>query len=418
MAGIVHVIGAGLAGLSAASALAEQGIGVGVHEAGPAAGGRCRSYFDRALGMVVDNGNHLMLSGNRDLAAFRARIGADAPLAGPGRALFPFLDLADGTRWTLAPNAGRLPFWVFAPARRVAGSRIGDYAALLRLARLRGTATIAELFAAHPLYRRLIAPLSIAVLNTPPEAASAALMGAVLRETLARGGQAAIPLYPAQGLSAALIDPALAWLAGRGVALGFGQRIAALECADGRVSGLLGPGGRIALAPADRVVLAVPAPVAADLLTGLVVPDRFEAIVNLHFAATADLGAAGFLGLIGGTAEFVFAKQGHLSVTISAANRLGEASQEDLAAAVWADLQSALGLSGPLAPWRLVREKRATFAATPAQEARRPDARAAMRLGLANLVLAGDWTATGLPATIEGAIRSGRVAASIMRAQA
>jgi uncharacterized protein with NAD-binding domain and iron-sulfur cluster len=70
-------------------------------------------------------------------------------------------------------------------------------------------------------------------------------------------------------------------------------------------------------------------------------------------------------------------------------------------------VQHALNLSDPIPPWRVVKEKRATFAATPEQDRRRPPA----KTGLANLVLAGDWTATGLPATIEGAIRSGRRAA-------
>ena len=418
MAARVHVIGAGLAGLSAATILAGAGYAVSLYEAGPAAGGRCRSYHDRTLDLLIDNGNHLLLSGNRDVFDFRARIGAEdrpgAALAGPEAAAFPFLDLASGARWILRPSAGRLPLWAFSAARRVPGSRARDYLALAKLATVRDDRSVADLFATHPLYRRLIAPLAIAVLNTPPEEALARLLGAVLRETLARGGRAAIPRFPAHGLSAALIDPALAWLAARGAAMAYGRRIAGLTLSGGRVSGLEGPGGAVALAPADWVLLAVPAPVAGGLLPGLVVPDEFQAIVNLHFAATADLGPAGFLGLLGGTAEWVFAKDGHLSVTISAANRLNEADPEALAADVWSDLSRALALPAAMPACRLVRERRATFAATAAQEARRPGP----RVGPANLLLAGDWTATGLPATIEGAIRSGRVAASLVRKDA
>ncbi len=81
-----------------------------------------------------------------------------------------------------------------------------------------------------------------------------------------------------------------------------------------------------------------------------------------------------------------------------------------IAAAVWADVRAALRLPEPMPPMRVVKEKRATFAASAAQERRRPQA----RTGIANLVLAGDWTATGLPATIEGAIRSGRTAAGLL----
>jgi uncharacterized protein with NAD-binding domain and iron-sulfur cluster len=114
--------------------------------------------------------------------------------------------------------------------------------------------------------------------------------------------------------------------------------------------------------------------------------------------------------VIGGVAEWVFVKPGIVSVTISAANRLIELPAEEIAALVWPDVRAACDLAGAMPPWRVVKEKRASFAATAAQSRRRPSA----RTGLANLVLAGDWTATGLPATIEGAIRSGRQAAEIM----
>src|ERR1700758_239655 len=129
----VHIIGAGLAGLSAALDLSARGERVIVHEATAFAGGRCRSYRDAALGMTIDNGNHLLLSGNHAALAFLREIGAEQQLIGPRAAEFPFVDLASGERWTLRFNEGRLPFWVFDRKRRVPGTGPLDYLPLGRL---------------------------------------------------------------------------------------------------------------------------------------------------------------------------------------------------------------------------------------------------------------------------------------------
>ncbi len=409
MTGHVHVIGAGLAGLSAALALAEAGRTVTVYEAGPVAGGRCRSYFDRELDLTIDNGNHLLLSGNHAAMRYLDKIGGRAALGGPAEAIFPFIDLTDDRRWILRPNRGPRPWWVLSRARRVPGTWLPDYLALRRIMNIADDRTVHAEFREARLYRSLIAPLTIAALNTQPEQALLPLLAAVLRETLMQGGAACVPMFPRDGLSAALIDPAVALLTGMGATFHFGHRIAGLQIEAGAVTGLTGPDGPIPLGKADSVVMAVPPWVAADLLPGLPVPTMFQAIVNVHFRVAADPGPAGFYGLIGGSAEWVFVKTGHVSTTTSAANRLAESDADRIATAVWPNVRAALGLTGPMPPWRVVKERRATIAATAAQERRRPEA----RTDVANLVLAGDWTVTGLPGTIEGAIRSGETAAAL-----
>ncbi|HUC17304.1 MAG TPA: hydroxysqualene dehydroxylase HpnE [Acetobacteraceae bacterium] len=420
-AGTVHIVGAGLAGLSAAVTLAGRGRQVLLYEAGPAAGGRCRSYFDRELGCRIDNGNHLILAGNHAAIAYLETIGARATMDGPDRALFPFFDLATDERWVLRPNRGRLPWWVLLPGRRVPGTRLGEYLTLARLLRAPREASVREVIGSGPLVRRLLEPLAVSALNARPEVGSAWLFGRVLNESLARGGAAAVPLTPRVGLSESFIDPALARLASSGARIHFSRRVIGLEIAGDRagdrVAALVSAGETIPLGTGDAVVLAVPAPVAKGLLPQLTVPDEFEAILNVHFRTRAEPGPAGFMALIGGLTEWVFVKPEVVSVTVSAAGRVIDEPAETLAGAIWPEVCRALGLSGPLPPVRVVKEKRATFAATPAQERLRPDACSGRRIGLANLVLAGDWTATGLPATIEGAIRSGRHAAEIFLTQ-
>jgi hydroxysqualene dehydroxylase len=405
----VHVIGAGLAGLSAAIALRERGHAVTVIEAGPAGGGRCRSYFDRELGLRIDNGNHLLLSGNRSAFAFLETIGARSTLAMPAEPVFPFVDLRNRLRWVLRPNRGRIPWWVLSGKRRVPGTRATDHLALLRLRRIRNDATVATSLRNDTLYRRLVEPLAVAALNTPPDVALARLLGAVMRETLFRGGGACISAVPREGLSESLIDPAVAWLRARGCEVVTGRRVTELRIEASRVRELA---TTEAATPVEAVVLAVPPWVAADLLPGQKCPTEFQAILNVHFRIEADPGPAGFVGLVGGIAEWVFVKRGHVSVTVSAANRMIEQEAEAIARAVWPDVQAALDLAGEMPPWRVVKERRATVAATAEQERLRPGA----RTSIANLVLAGDWTATGLPGTIEGAIRSGRTAAEVLLA--
>jgi squalene-associated FAD-dependent desaturase len=406
----VHVVGAGLAGLSAAVSLAASGVPVVLSDAARQAGGRCRSYHDAQLDMVIDNGNHLVLSGNPAVARYLRAIGAEDRLAGPERAEFAFLDLRDGTRWTLRPNDGPIPWWVLLPGRRVPGTRPRDYLALARLLRRHPGRRIDEVIATTgPLWERLLRPMLVSILNTAPEEGSADLAGAVMRESLAKGGAASRPRVATPTLAAAFVDPALEHLRRAGAAIRLGCRLRSLGLEDGRVTELRFAEETVALEPEDSVVLALPPWVAQELLPGMTAPDEHRPIVNAHFRLAPPPGAPPMMGLIGGTAEWVFAFPDRISVTVSAADHLLDLDADSLAERLWRDVAAAHGLPGALPPCRIVKEKRATFAATPAQEARRPPARTRW----ANLFLAGDWTATELPATIEGALRSGETAAAL-----
>jgi len=406
----VHVVGAGLAGLAASVRLAAAGIAVVLHEAARQAGGRCRSYDDATLGCRIDNGNHLLIAGNTAAMEYLRAIGAAHTLVGPPEAAYPFLDLATGERWVMRPNAGRVPWWLLDRARRVPGTRALDYLRALRIAMAARDATITDVLDRRAtIFRRLWQPLAVAALNTEVEHGSAALLGRVLRESFGRGGSACRPLVPRVGLSESLVEPALDRLRAGGAELRFGSRLRGIELDGERVTALAFDSGSEPLAPNAAVVLAVTAPVAARLVPGLEAPDEFRAIVNAHYRVAAPAESPLFVGLVGGAAEWVFRKREVLSVTISAADRFIDTQADELAALLWRDVVRAYELRDATLPaWQIVKERRATFAATPAQLLRRPPA--ATRW--ANLALAGDWTATGLPATIEGAIRSGFAAAA------
>jgi squalene-associated FAD-dependent desaturase len=404
----VHVVGAGLAGLSAAMILANRGVPVVLSEAARHAGGRCRSYHDPALGMVIDNGNHLVLSGNAAVSRYLRAVGAQDRLAGPAAAEFPFFDVSTGQGWTLRPNDGPVPWWVFDTGRRVPRTRLRDYLGLVSLMRRHPGRRIDEVLSCRGrLWDAFLRPVLVSALNTDPEIASADLAGAVMRETLAKGGRHARPLIAASGLAAAFVDPALDRLRACGATIRFGHPLRALALESDRIVGLVFEEDEEAVGRGDQVILAVPPWIAQKLLPGITAPDAFCAIVNAHFRLAPPAGCPAMVGLVGGMAEWVFAFPDRLSVTVSAADRLLDMDTQALSEALWHDVAAVHGLSPSLPPCRIVKEKRATFASTPAQEARRPSTRTRWKNGL----LAGDWTDTGLPATIEGALRSGEAAA-------
>lgn len=168
----VHIIGAGISGLSAAVRLANAGYRVAVHEATQQAGGRCRSYFDAATNLTIDNGNHLLLSGNSHALSYARSIGTVAGLVGPKRAQFPFVDLATGLRWQLDLGDSRLPLWVFDEARRVPDTGLRDYLALAPLAWAGTEALVGNTIPCKgTLYDRLVQPLLLAALNVDPRKA-------------------------------------------------------------------------------------------------------------------------------------------------------------------------------------------------------------------------------------------------------
>jgi squalene-associated FAD-dependent desaturase len=403
----VYVVGAGLAGLSAAVALAAKGVPVEMIEAAGAAGGRCRSYYEPALDCVIDNGNHLILSGNWAVQDYLRTIGSEKNFVGPATTEMAFADLRTGERWTVRPNDGAVPWWIFSKERRVPGTQASDYFRLPALAgtgRGIGNDTLAE---------RLIRPLLLAALNTELELASEKLIAAVLQETLAKGGQAYRPRVAHPTLAAAFIDPAVAFAAARGGVFLFNQRVGGLEFNGSGVTGLELPHTKLVVAENESVVFAAPPWVAKSLLPDIKAPDEFRSILSGHFRVAPPAGSPPMLGLIGATVEWIFSFPDRISVTVSNADRLIDQKRDELAALLWRDVAAVYNLPAALPPWQIVKEKRATFVATPAQDAQRPGAKTRWD----NLFLAGDWTATGLPATIEGAVRSGLRAAELALAR-
>jgi hypothetical protein len=294
----------------------------------------------------------------------------------------------------------------------VPDTRAVDYLPLVKLLAPQGDRRLRDVIPCEgPLWERLIEPLMLAALNTSPADGSAELAGAIVRETLAVGGRAYAPRIADPSLDAAFIAPALAFLAARDADVRLGRRVETIATEDTKALGFTLGGEAVALSEDDALIVATPAWITPTLLPAVDAPDRFCSIVNGHFRIGAPAGAPRMVGVIGGLAQWLFAFDGRISTTTSGADAVVDMPREEMAAALWADVAKVYALpAADMPPWQIVKERRATFAATPDQVARRPKAATRWR----NLALAGDWTDTGLPATIEGAIRSGHKAAELI----
>ncbi len=417
MSGVVHIVGAGLAGLSTALHAMASGARVRVYEGAGHAGGRCRSYHDAALDRQIDNGNHLVLTGNTSVQEYLSLAGAGDGLVAAPEAAFPFIDIATGERWTVRMNDGVAPWWPLVADRRPAGVSLAAMAGAGRILFAGPDDTIAGLVKPDgAALTRFWEPMSFAVMNLPPAEASARLMRATALEAW-RDGRLARPMFAPDGLGPALIDPALSALEAAGAPVRFERLVKRVERTDGRASALhFARGEPEALGPEDRLVLAIPPHRLNMIYPEADAPEETSAILNAHFlledAHLADR-APPILAVLGGVTQWIFPHGDVISLTVSAAEAVegAERPQDELIPMLWRETVAALGLPHDAEPKaaRLIREKRATFVQTPENVRRRPKQRTLLK----NLFLAGDAVDTGLPATIEGAVRSGARAAAL-----
>lgn len=375
---VIHVVGAGLAGLAAALAAAQGGHPVRLYEAAPQAGGRCRSFHDPLLDRVIDNGSHLLLGVNRvALDYLKASGGLDFVHALPP--IIHFAHVGNGQSWTASPT--RLPV---SPWEVLRAAWPGDGTVVHRLGSCRGFADFWQ-------------PLCLAIMNTPPEHADTRLFARVLRAILL-GGRAGFRAYVfPHGLSAALIDPPLARLGELAVDISFNQRLTDISQQKLTFTEMAVP-----LGPHDRVILALPPWALASLLPEIGSFDT-ETIANVHFRLPHAPTLPYPLGLIGGAGHWLLVRGDVASVTISAA----QTPPDTLA--LWREIAPILDLDIPLPPHRVVQEKRATLSQTPRIIRRRPGP----TTDRDGVFLAGDWLASPWPCTMESAISSGLAAARL-----
>ena len=384
-----YIIGAGLAGLSAAYHLTKAGHkDIAVLEASPHIGGRCRSFYDDRLKMEIDNGNHLLMGANKHTLELIKELGIDERFHRFDGRIFTFFNNRKGERYYFKP-----PF----PDMEIYG--ISGFLNFIRFIALPAKGTVKQAFRLSPiLFDEIINPISRSILNTPSDIADAGLLRRTfLKIITSRKGFSYY--YPKKSWDDALIKPLVEILKNSGVEIKTGMAVKDIQNSASAIYRLIVNDDEIDVSDAT-VILAVPPSVAAKHIS-ITVPTEFYPIINIHFKVEHILEPQ-IIGVIESNIEWVFVKPGLVSTTFSAAGaKLNEA---EMVKEAWATCYKVLGLKGDLPPYQVIVEKRATFAATKEQLAKRPKNKTKYK----NLFLAGDYTRTGLPATIEGAIISGK----------
>jgi len=432
----VFVIGAGFAGLAAATALAEAGVSVQVLEARPGLGGRATAFRDPVTGERIDNGQHVIAGCYTETLAFLQRIGTADRLHRPSTLRVPMID-ENGRRSVLALPPLPSPLDLMSGVLAWDALSLSDRVSILKIGSVVRTATrpdpsltVRQWLERHKqsprLCRMLWEPLALAALNQTVDDAAAESFIAVIGRMFGGGPDAAALLLPAVLLDHLYAHPAADFLARAGSKL-TSNAPARVVIDDERVTAVR---VRDHVMRADHVVAAVPwfgfgalfdsvpSTLAQVVRNASACESSPIATVNLWFES--DVLEDAFVGFPGRTFQWAFDRrrltgtaQSHLSLVSSGAAAICAMPNQDLVALAMRELAGAIPAAARtrLRHASVVRERRATFSLKPGSPAR-----PATRTSIGGLLLAGDWIDTGLPATIESAVLSGHRAAEAVLA--
>jgi squalene-associated FAD-dependent desaturase len=433
----VLIIGGGFAGLAAGVALAGAGRRVRLLEQKPHLGGRARSLAHPATGAVVDNGQHLLMGCYHATLRLLKEIGTLDRIGLQRRLKIHFLE-PPGKLTTLdCPNlpspwhvltgvlrsdsfSGREKLEICRLGRALEGEKI----AAGELGQLTVEEWLTRMGQSERVKRGFWDLISIAALNEDPRRASAALFARVLRLALFTSAADSRLAVPRVGLSECYADAAQSYITARGGQVEFNRSVAALLVAEGVCRGVRLSDGTTM--DADTVVGAVPWHELVRILPKEYLREesyftdilslRPAPIISIHLWLDRAITELEFAGLRGTTVQWLF-NRGRImgsgdhcySLVLSGAHRHVGRSKEELLTVALDDLRRLFpaAIEARVVHSLIIKERFATFSPTVGVDALRPAARSPIR----GLYLAGDWTATGLPATIEGAVRSGYAAA-------
>lgn len=412
----VHIIGAGIAGLSSAVYILEknQECKIKIYEASGRVGGRCHSFYDKSFDKILDNSPHLVLGINKNLFKLLAIVGGINNLTPIDPPFYPFVDIRKQQTWILQPSKGRIPFWIFYPPKRIPDSSLIDYLKFFKLAQAKKKATVEEVLGTNGIYESFWLPFCKAVLNTHPKYASANVLYRTVLQVFGKSGKNCIPYLANKSLKGTFIDPIMEYLAKKDVEIIYNKKIRGLGI-DEKVDRLFFEKNKSYIGSDDAVILTISPEGVYKMLPSISTPQATSPIICIHFLVDDNFTLPGkepFYAIVGGIAEWVFAKKNLLSVVISAPNlEMVDKSGDEIAKDIWEELLKIPAFPEIEMPqYKVIKERNATMLHNSKNESLRKKTATEFK----NLFLAGDWTNTGMPSSIESAVTSGFYAGQLV----
>ena len=434
----VIIIGGGFSGLAAGVRLSEQGLRVLLLERRKHLGGRAYSFVDSRTGDTVDNGQHLFMGCYRQTIAFLEKIGCLDRLKFQDRPRVDFLDRDNGITSFECPPLPP-PMHAVAGLFKMKGITLGDKLRTFRVGRAiqkNGEPTsppmtvsrwLDQLSQSERIKQRFWYPMAIATLNESPDTASAKMMKVVLKEAFGGGSRGTSIGIARVGLSELYTEGASDFIRSRGGEVRTDAQVHRLVIEDGSVMAVELIGGE--RLEADSFISAVPPAALLQMLPEDLRGKEFSKLESLGSSPIVSINLwfdravidHEFVGLIGTRSQWIFnkdliispaRKSNQIAVIISAARDFIDWTKQELVEMALTELNELIpaSRSAHLLHSRIVKEREATLAHTVESDSLRPGPRTVVP----NLILAGDWTATGLPATIESAVMSGNIAADLI----
>jgi hydroxysqualene dehydroxylase len=421
----VVVIGGGLAGLSASSFLSDSGFQIELLEASPKPGGRAYSFIDNESGIVIDNGQHILMGCYKETLKFFKLIGAErnlskepclslnfvnknfefCPLQAAGQ-FYPINLLVAFIKYSALSSYEKLLFLKFI-------AKIYLYADK-DLKKMTVTDWLIKENQTENLIKSFWEILAVAAMNTDINKASAYMFAVILKEIFFRGNDSSTIILPAVGLSDTYCNDAVRFITENGGNISFSEQVIHLKFQESTIREIVTT--KRVISGFNSVISAIPLYALKKIINS---PNYlssldfdYSSILTVHLFLKENKFRQAFYGLLDSPVQWVFNKGSHLSVVISNADKFIGNSKEEIIDLILSELNKYIQLERTqVLNFRILKEKRAAFIPSNDIIDKRPTAITPFK----NFFLAGDWTSTGLPATIESAVKSGKLASEAVQ---